>query len=195
MLGLLANTNKAWAKIVLQDLQAFMNDHAYNEMKAAQAALAVINHRPNDIEFVNTMSALAIEEMQHFEMVFERMQKYSFELGKEQVNVYAMKLRKFFPKTKDVEEKFLQKLMLSSLIEARSCERFVVLADVMKQNYPELSNFYAGLFESEARHYRVFLEYARKYGGRERIDRIWNKLLIFEAEIIQQLGKSALVHG
>jgi tRNA-(ms[2]io[6]A)-hydroxylase len=195
MLGLKANTNKEWAKIVMQDLEIFMSDHAYNEMKAAQSAMAVINHEPNDIEFVNTMSALAIEEMQHFEMAYELMKKYNFKLGKEQVNEYAMKLRKFFPKTKDDRERFLQKLMLSSLIEARSCERFTVLANEMEASQPELSAFYAGLFESEARHYRVFLDYARKYGGREKIDKIWDELLSFEAELIDTLGHKALVHG
>jgi tRNA-(ms[2]io[6]A)-hydroxylase len=195
MLGLQSETKKEWAEIVINNLELFMNDHAYNEMKAAQSAMAVINHMPEDVEFVNTMSALAIEEMQHFEMVYELMQKYNYKLSNDHVNEYAMKLRKFFPKTKDVHEKFLQKLMLSSLIEARSCERFTVLANEIKDDYPELSEFYAGLFESEARHYRVFLEYARKYGEREKIDKIWANLLAYEADLNNSLGKTALVHG
>jgi len=195
MLGLKSETPKEWAKIVLQDLETFLTDHAYNEMKAAQSAMAVINHQPNDTEFVNTMSALAIEEMQHFEMVYKKIQALGLQLGSETQNEYAMQLRKFFPKTKDVKEKFLQKLMLSSLMEARSCERFSVLVTELKTVQPELAQFYDDLFESEARHYRVFLEYARKYGGREQIDEIWDKLLTYEAEIINQRGKSPLVHG
>ena len=195
MLGLKAETPESWAKIVIKDLNTFLTDHAYNEMKAAQSAMAVINHRPNDVEFVNTMSALAIEEMQHFEMVYERMQKLHLELGQESQNTYAMQLRKFFPKTKDREEKFLQKLMLSSLMEARSCERFSVLIPIIKESYPELAEFYEELFVSEARHYRVFLDYARKFGGKERINQIWDELLTYEAELINRLGKNALVHG
>ncbi len=195
MLGLKAQTPEAWAIIVIKDLNTFLTDHAYNEMKAAQSAMAVINHRPTDVEFVNTMSALAIEEMQHFEMVYERMQKLNLKLGQESQNTYAMQLRKFFPRTKDREEKFLQKLMLSSLMEARSCERFSVLIPVIKESYPELAGFYEELFVSEARHYRVFLDYARKFGGKERIDQIWDKLLSYEAELTNSLGKNALVHG
>ncbi len=195
MLGLKSETPKEWAKIVLKDLEIFLTDHAYNEMKAAQSAMAVINHQPNDMEFVNTMSALAIEEMQHFEMVYEKIRALDMKLGNETQNEYAMQLRKFFPKTKDVKEKFLQKLMLSSLMEARSCERFSVLVAEMKTVYPELAQFYDDLFESEARHYRVFLEYARKYGGRERIDEIWDKLLTYEAGIITKRGNKPLVHG
>jgi tRNA-(ms[2]io[6]A)-hydroxylase len=195
MLGLKAKTNKKWAEIVLQDLSTFLTDHAYNEMKAAQSAMAVINHRADDIEFVNTMSALAIEEMQHFEMVYEKIQLMGFELGEERQNEYAMQLRRFFPKTKDRDKKFFQKLMLSSLIEARSCERFSVLYEVMKPVHPELAQFYDDLFESEARHYRVFLEYARKFAGKEKIDKMWDELLTYEAQLINSRGKSALVHG
>ncbi len=195
MLGLKTDTPKEWAQTVMKDLETFLTDHAYNEMKAAQSAMAVINHRPNDVEFVNTMSALAIEEMQHFEMVYDKILELGLPLGSESQNEYAMLLRKFFPKTKDREEKFLQKLMLSSLMEARSCERFSVLVKEMKPINPSLAQFYDGLFESEARHYRVFLEYARKYGGRERIDEIWDQLLSYEAEVMRQRGKSPLVHG
>jgi len=195
MLGLKANTQPEWAEIVLQNLEDFLTDHAYNEMKAAQSAMAVINHQPDDIEFVNTMSALAIEEMQHFEMVYDIMQKRGLKLGQESQNEYAMQLRKFFPKTKDRQEKFLQKLMLSSLMEGRSCERFSVLIPALKPIDPELAQFYTDLFESEARHYRVFLEYARKFGGREYIDKQWEQLLDYEAQLIKSLGQKALVHG
>jgi len=195
MLGLKSKTNPKWAEIVKQDLECFLTDHAYNEIKAAQSAMAVINHEPNDVDFVNTMSALAIEEMEHFEMAYKKIRELGLKLGVEQQNTYAMRLRKFFPKTKDRKEKFLQKLMLSSLMEARSCERFTVLADAMNDSHPDLSAFYAGLFESEARHYRVFLEYARQFGGRAYIDEIWDKLLTYEGELNLSLGKTAHVHG
>ena len=195
MLGLKAETNKDWAKLVLENMEEFMTDHAYNEIKASQSGMAVINHWPENIKFVKTMSALAREEMEHFEMVYEKMNEHNWKLGTEQVNEYAMKLRKFFPKTKDPNEKFIQKLLLSSLIEARSCERFSLLKDELKENYPDLAQFYSDLFESEARHYRVFLEFAREYAGREKIDKIWNELLDFEAKLIANLGTKPLVHG
>ncbi len=195
MLGLKAETDKKWAQAVLQDLESFMTDHAYNEMKASQSAMAVINHWPENIDFVNTMSGIAIEEMEHFEMVYQKMNEHGWKLGKEQTNEYAMKLRKFFPKTKDPDEKFVQKLLLSSLIEARSCERFSVLKEALGKDYPELARFYSDLFESEARHYRVFLEFAREYAGREKVDEIWDKLLDYEAQLIRESGNKALVHG
>ncbi len=195
MLGLKAETSEQWAEIAKENLESFMSDHAYNEMKASQSAMAVINHWPENNRFVKTMAALAIEEMEHFDMVYELMNKKGWKLGAEQVNEYAMKLRKFFPKTKDPQQKFIQKLLLSSLIEARSCERFSVLKKVLQKDYPDLAKFYGDLFESEARHYRVFLEFAREYGGKEKIDDIWQRLVEFEAQLISKLGKKPLVHG
>ncbi len=195
MLGLKANTSPQWANIVLNDLESFLTDHAYNEMKAAQSAMAVINHKPDDKDFVNTMAALAIEEMQHFEMVYEQIQKLGLKLGPENQNFYAMQLRKFFPKTKDPHQKFIQKLLLSSLMEARSCERFSVLIPVLKPIKPDLAAFYQNLFESEARHYRIFLEYARKFDEKEKVNAQWNDLLTYEAELVHNLGQKALVHG
>ena len=195
MLGLKSETTPIWAEIVIEDLETFLTDHAYNEIKAAQSAMAVINYRPNETDFVQTMNALAIEEMQHFEMVYNWIQKLGLKLGQETQNVYAMHLRKFFPKTKDIEERFLQKLLLSSLMEARSCERFDTLIPVLTKQNVELAGFYKDLFESEARHYRTFLEYARKFGGKKRIDEIWQNLLVYEGELIRNLGQKPLVHG
>ncbi len=195
MLGLKSETTPIWAEIVLEDLETFLTDHAYNEIKAAQSAMAVINYRPNETDFVQTMNALAIEEMQHFEMVYNWIQKLGLKLEQETQNVYAMHLRKFFPKTKDIEERFLQKLLLSSLMEARSCERFDTLIPVLTKQNVELAGFYKDLFESEARHYRTFLEYARKFGGKKRIDEIWQNLLVYEGELIRNLGQKPLVHG
>ncbi len=195
MLGLKANTPNEWAQIVLKDMESFLTDHAYNEIKAAQSAIAVINHKPNHQLFVNTMSALAIEEMQHFESVYGHIQKLGLKLGQESQNDYAMQLRKFFPKTKDPKQKLIQKLLLSSLMEARSCERFSVLIPVLNNQYPDLATFYKELFESEARHYRVFLEFARQFDEAETVNRQWQALLSYEAELIKGLGHKALVHG
>ncbi len=195
MLGLKANTPNEWAQIVLKDMESFLTDHAYNEIKAAQSAIAVINHKPNHQLFVNTMSALAIEEMQHFESVYEHIQKLGLKLGQESQNDYAMQLRKFFPKTKDPKQKLIQKLLLSSLMEARSCERFSVLIPVLNNQYPDLATFYKELFESEARHYRVFLEFARQFDEVETVNRQWQALLSYEAELIKGLDHKALVHG
>ncbi len=196
MLGLKSNTPEQWAEHAINDIEMFLTDHAYNEMKAAQSAMSLIHSNPQDPEFVQTMNALAIEELQHFDMVFEIIQSANYHLGKEEMNAYTLQLRKFFPKTKDQKQKFLQKLMLSSLIEARSCERFSVLAAVLeKHKMNKLADFYNGLFESEARHYSVFLNYARKFGGKSYIDEIWERLLTYEAELNNSLGTKAQVHG
>jgi tRNA-(ms[2]io[6]A)-hydroxylase len=79
------------------------------------------------------------------------------------------------------------------LIEARSCERFRVLSENIKDK--ELSEFYKELMISEAGHYTTFIGYARKYGGRTDVDKRWKEWLVFENEIISNYGKSETIHG
>jgi tRNA-(ms[2]io[6]A)-hydroxylase len=79
------------------------------------------------------------------------------------------------------------------MVEARSCERFKVLAEHMED--PELVQFYTNLMKSEAQHYTVFLSFARKYAGREVADARWQEMLTFETELIRNYGRSAGIHG
>jgi tRNA-(ms[2]io[6]A)-hydroxylase len=83
--------------------------------------------------------------------------------------------------------------LIAGLIEARSCERFKLLSERLSD--PELAGFYARLMASEAHHYTLFLRLARKYGQREVVDRKWEALLAFEAEVMQSLSSSEQIHG
>jgi len=114
-------------------------------------------------------------------------------LGRDQKSEYVKHLTKFFPKTKDRQEALISRLLIASLIEARSCERFKLLSDNLKDQ--ELSNFFGGLLESEAGHHAMFLKFARAYQDRAIVDEKWDKLLTYEAEYMQNKGVSPLVHG
>jgi tRNA-(ms[2]io[6]A)-hydroxylase len=142
---------------------------------------------------VKEMSSIAIEEMQHFKMVHSLMVKRGMVLGREQKNEYAIRLQKFFNKTKDRTEALIQRLLVAALIEARSCERFKVFSENMEDQ--ELSKFYSNLMISEANHYTTFLKFAREYQDREIVDKKWNALLAFEAEMMKERGKLAKIHG
>ena len=139
------------------------------------------------------MSDIAIEEMEHFRMVHNIMVDRGMVLGQATKNDYALKLQKFFPHTGNRKEALIHRLLVAALIEARSCERFKVFADNM--NDEELSKFYTDLMISEANHYTLFLSYARKYMDREIVDKKWNDLLNFEAEMMKNRGNIAKVHG
>jgi tRNA-(ms[2]io[6]A)-hydroxylase len=102
-------------------------------------------------------------------------------------------LNQFFPKGGDREIRLIHRLLICALIEARSCERFRVLSENLEDK--ELSEFYHALMISEANHYTMFLKLARQYGERTAVDRLWNSLLEYEAEVISTLGKEGLIHG
>ena len=193
MLGLQFETETSWAEIAKDDLQQILTDHAFLEQKAASNAVSIIINYSEETALVKEMSSIAIEEMQHFKMVHLLMVKRGFVLGREQKNDYAIRLQKFFNKTKNRTESLIQLLLVAALIEARSCERFKVFSENMEDK--ELSKFYTNLMISEANHYTVFLKFARQYQDREIVDQKWNALLAFEAEMMKERGKMAKIHG
>ena len=193
MLGLQFETETSWAEIAKDNLQQILTDHAFLEQKAASNAVSIIINYSEETELVKEMSNIAIEEMQHFKMVHLLMVKRGMVLGREQKNDYAIRLQKFFNKTKDRTNALVQRLLVAALIEARSCERFKVFSENMEDE--ELSKFYNNLMVSEANHYTTFLQFARKYQDRAIVDEKWNALLTFEAEMMKERGNLAKIHG
>ena len=193
MLGLQFETETSWAEIAKVNLQQILTDHAFLEQKAASNAVSIIINYSEETELVKEMSNIAIEEMQHFKMVHLLMVKRGMVLGREQKNDYAIRLQKFFTKTKDRTNALVQRLLIAALIEARSCERFKVFSENMEDE--ELQKFYKNLMISEAGHYTTFLQFARSYQDREIVDKKWNALLAFEAEIMKERGNIAKIHG
>jgi tRNA-(ms[2]io[6]A)-hydroxylase len=193
MLGLQFETETSWADIAKVNLEQILTDHAFLEQKAASNAVSIIINYSEETELVKEMSNIAIEEMQHFKMVHLLMVKRGMVLGREQKNDYAIRLQKFFNKTKDRKKALVQRLLIAALIEARSCERFKVFAENMEDE--ELSKFYQNLMVSEANHYTTFLKFARAYEDRKIVDEKWNALLAFEAEMMRERGNVAKIHG
>ncbi|WBX78143.1 tRNA-(ms[2]io[6]A)-hydroxylase [Tenacibaculum ovolyticum] len=193
MLGLKFETETSWAEIAKVNLQQILTDHAFLEQKAASNAVSIIINYSEETKLVQAMSEIAIEEMEHFKMVHDFMVKRGMVLGREQKNDYAIKLQKFFTKTKDRTNALVQRLLIAALIEARSCERFKVFSENMEDQ--ELSKFYNDLMISEANHYTIFLGFAREYQDREIVDKKWSDLLAFEAEMMRERGKLAKIHG
>ena len=193
MLGLQFETETSWADIAKVNLEQILTDHAFLEQKAASNAVSIIINYSEETELVKGMSNIAIEEMQHFKMVHLLMVKRGMTLGREQKNDYAIRLQKFFNKTKDRTNALVQRLLIAALIEARSCERFKVFSENMEDE--ELSTFYKNLMVSEANHYTTFLSFARQYQDREIVDEKWNALLAFEAEMMRERGNVAKIHG
>jgi tRNA-(ms[2]io[6]A)-hydroxylase len=193
MLGLKFETSTSWAEIAKDNLRQILTDHAFAEQKAASNAVSIIINYSEETQLVSEMSNIAIEEMEHFKMVHDLMIARGMTLGREQSNTYAKNLQSFFTKTKERTEALVQRLLVAALIEARSCERFKVFSENLEDQ--ELSNFYKELMISEANHYTTFLSFAHTYQNREIVEKKWQMLLTFEAEMMKNRGYTAKVHG
>lgn len=193
MLGLKLPTDPRWVNIVEKNIDEILTDHAFCEQKAASTAISLIVTFPDYPELVNEMVALSREEMGHFKMVHDRILARGGTLGKYRKDEYVVALMKFFPKGGDRTTQLVHRLLYAALIEARSCERFRLLSEQLKDK--DLAEFYRKLMISEAGHYTLFLTFARQYGDRETVDKKWQALLEYEAEIMKNLGKKETVHG
>jgi tRNA-(ms[2]io[6]A)-hydroxylase len=161
-----------------------LNDHAHLERKAAANALALLQRWPegeSSEDWVRAMTGIAKDEVQHLAIVTKLLKKRGSELSKGHVNPYAGALRKCVRVGKGQAE-VLDRLLISALIELRSCERFGLLAEVSIDD--EIAGLYKGLWRSELGHYREFLGIARQFIGEEATLCRWDKLLDKEAEII-----------
>jgi tRNA-(ms[2]io[6]A)-hydroxylase len=115
-------------------------------------------------------------------------------LGRDRKDAYVNTVMQFFPKGGSRTDFLVHKLLYAALIEARSCERFRLLSEQLKD--PKLADFYKKLMISEANHYTLFLGFARQYGTSvDAVNQKWNALLEFEASVIKNLGTSETVHG
>jgi tRNA-(ms[2]io[6]A)-hydroxylase len=193
MLGLKLPTDPRWVNIVEKNIDEILTDHAFCEQKAASTAISLIVNFPEYPELVSEMIALSREEMGHFKMVHDRILARGKTLGKHRKDEYVITLTTFFPKGGSRKDQLIHRLLYAALIEARSCERFRLLSEELQD--PDLAEFYRKLMISEAGHYTLFLNFARKYGNRSSVDKKWQDLLTYEGEIMKNLGSKETVHG
>ncbi|MBP1840844.1 tRNA-(ms[2]io[6]A)-hydroxylase [Formosa algae] len=193
MLGLKLPTDPRWVNIVEKNVEDILTDHAYCEQKATSTAISLIVSFPEYTALVQEMVALVKEEISHFKMVHDKILENGWVLGRDRKDAYVLKLITFFPKGGSRTTQLVHRLLYAALIEARSCERFRLLSEELEDK--ELAEFYRKLMVSEANHYTMFLGFAREYGDRNEVDRKWQDLLEFEAEIMKDLSKSETIHG
>jgi tRNA 2-(methylsulfanyl)-N6-isopentenyladenosine37 hydroxylase len=193
MLGLKLKTDPRWVNIAEGNLAEILSDHAWCEQKAATNAINLIINNSEKEDLVTEMTKIAIEEMDHFRMVHDIIKERNYEFTRERKDDYVGQLTKFLRKDGSREQSMIDRLLFAAMIEARSCERFKVLSENIKDE--ELSKFYRELMISEANHYTVFLGFARKYGEKEYVDNRWKQWIEYEESIITNFGKKETIHG
>lgn len=188
-------TDPRWANIAENNLEEILSDHAWCEQKAATNAIHLIIQNSEKPEFVSEMLKISIEEMEHFKMVHDIILERGYEFLRERKDDYVGELAKYMKKNSDGsrESGLIERLLFAAMIEARSCERFKVLSDTIKDQ--KLAKFYRELMESEAEHYTTFITFARKYAETIDVEKRWNAWLEEEARIIAGFGKKESIHG
>lgn len=193
MLHLQLPTDPRWAALAKEDLRTLLIDHAWCEHKAASNAMSIIVRNPGLTDLVQELTRIAEEEMSHFGMVVQRIRERGWALGPERKDSYVNELLDFVRKDGSPEERLVDRLLFSAMIEARSCERFKMLSGSAEDL--ELREFYRDLMESEAGHYATFIGLARQYGGRQDVDAQWQAFLAFEAGVVARYGTRPEMHG
>lgn len=192
MLGLLTPTDPRWIDVALSDLGALLVDHLHCEIKAASNATALVARYPGHARLVRELSALAREELSHVAQVHEELVRRGVRAYPPETDPYASALRKASQDGRRSSHALLDRLAVAALIEARSCERFSILKEHAPT--PELRAWYADLFASEARHYRLFASLAEEAVGEEEARARIADLAVREAEIVSRLVLAPRVH-
>jgi tRNA-(ms[2]io[6]A)-hydroxylase len=188
-------TDPRWANIAENNLQEILSDHAWCEQKAATNAIHLIIQNSEKPELVTEMLKISIEEMEHFKMVHDIILERGYEFLRERKDDYVGELAKYMKKSSNGEREsgLIERLLFAAMIEARSCERFKVLAETIKDE--KLAKFYWELMESEAGHYATFINFARKYAETIDVEDRWNSWLEEESRIIKSFGTGETIHG
>ena len=164
---LLCRTPDSWVSEALENLETLLIDHAANEMKAAQSAMTLMGKNPTKLDLLNKMSRLAREELVHFEQVLKILKKRGITYRAIKASAYAASMARHIRKGQQAA--FVDTLIVGSIIEARSCERFEKLAPHLDD---ELQKFYLSLLKSEARHYQDYLALAAAYADQPIDERV-----------------------
>jgi tRNA-(ms[2]io[6]A)-hydroxylase len=201
MLGLQIATDPAWAAQAVLDLDAVLIDHAHCEMKAAANALSLVARHPDDLGLVRALTDVAREEIEHFQRVIEFLARRGLKLGHPPVDTYAADLRRAAAShpAGHLVPPVVDRLLVCALIEARSCERFKLLAGAGIAD-PEMHAFYMDLFAAEAKHYRTFVDLAisAASGDSALVEARLVALSTLEGAIVQQLAgreRRGAIHG
>lgn len=185
ILGLKLPTDPRWVNLAEKSMEEILTDHAFCEQKAATTCISLIQKFSTLEKLVTELSPIVTEEWGHFRQVLAELHKRGLQLGKQRKDQYVNKLLDFERKGGHPDNRLLDKLLISALIEARSCERFKRLSEGLDDPY--MRNFYRKFMESEAGHYTLFIELAEHYIPRETVRKRWQEWLTYEAGLMHEL--------
>lgn len=185
-------TPDGWAAAVLAEPLALLSDHAHLERKAAANALLLLGRRPDISGWTATLAQIAREEAEHLALVLKLLDARGGRLSAEHANPYASALHAHVARGAGPAE-LADRLLVSALIEARSCERFALLAPAARD--AGLARLYRSLATAERQHGRAFLDLARAVPFRGDLDQRWSAWLEREAAIARAQPPGPRMHA
>ena len=184
-------TSYDWVEQAIANLHVILLDHSHCERKAAGAAINLMFRYPSYHKLVHQLTAIAKEELEHFEQVNHWLDRLGIPLAPLNSPPYGAKLKSQIRHQEP--DRLIDSLLVSALIEARSYERLGLLGEYCP--IPELAKFYRGLMASEARHYGIYWVLAEHYGDRTTINQRLDELADFESEILATLHPEPRIHS
>ena len=184
MLGLKLPTDPRWVNIAEKSIDDILIDHAFCEQKAASTGISLIVRYSDLTKLVEEVTPLVAEEWGHFRRVLKEMAKRGVSLGRARKDDYVIGLQSHMIKGNS-QGLLLEKLFVSALIEARSCERFRLLSLYCSDE--SLRGFYHEFMVSEAGHYRMFIDLAKEYYPEDQVKKRWQEWLEIEAKVLAGL--------
>ncbi len=190
-LGLLAPSRPEWVAAACADTATLLADHAHCEKKAASTAISLISRHPDDARLVESMLHLAQEELKHFERLFAVLRARGIPLSRDEADPYVNALLSQVRAAP--AENLADRLIALSLVEARSCERFLLLAEHLQD--PELAVLYAELARPEEGHAKLFVQLAERYVSDEAVASRLAEFRQHEARVVAALPNVSRMHG
>ena len=190
-LELTYQSSKAWVVCVMNDFDSFLQDHADCERKASAMAMSFIAKCPDRTDIIPKLIETGIEELQHFQDVYDIMAKRGISLNHEiPQDMYIKQLIDSCRHGRD--ERLMDRMLIASIVECRGAERFKMVADALEDE--ELKKFYKRLWTSEAKHGNLFVDLALNYWNEDIVYKRLKELNKIEGKICKELPIRAALH-
>jgi tRNA-(ms[2]io[6]A)-hydroxylase len=190
-LDILVPSKSEWIDAVMNDFNAFLQDHADCERKASAMAMSFVAKYPDRLEILPELIATGVEELEHFQQVYSIMEERGVKLNHSiPGDPYVQALIKQCHS--GIEERFLDRLLIASVVETRGAERFKLIAERLEDE--SLQKFYKSLWTSEAKHGHIFVKMALQYFDESKVYKRLEYWVKTEAEVIENLEIRSALH-
>jgi len=190
-IDLATESSSQWVDTVMNDFDSFLQDHANCERKASAMAMSFVAKYPDRTEIIPELIDTAVEELEHFKDVYDIMSERGVPLPSEMgQDIYVKQLIDCCRSSR--QERFMDRLLLASIIECRGAERFRLIYEALPQG--NLKAFYHRLWASEAKHGNIFVKMALNYFPEQSVYERLDQLAQHEARILNGLPLKAALH-